>query len=218
MKVTKVHLILALIQPFPFWMVHWCFPPKLNVFLFHSILFFIPLSFSYSLFISLSTSHFCSTWGHFYVAWFIMIFRSFDQITTLTYFNLNLRSYGQLFVLVYLYIFILASSVGSQADLSSSGSYIPDQSQVNNKKDNSIFPLLMLSWNRVSVKYKVCTGKQAEVQPAETHPLYLCQFVFYGCVFIIIYLFKSSFKFLILKKYFLKMIFFKSTKFHQFRN
>ena len=102
MKVTKVHLILALIQPFPFWMVHWCFPPKLNVFLFHSILFFIPLSFSYSLFISLSTSHFCSTWGHFYVAWFLMIFRSFDQITTLTYFNLNLRSYGQHFVLVFL--------------------------------------------------------------------------------------------------------------------
>ena len=26
-------------------------------------------------------------------------------------------------------------------------------------------------------------GKQAEVQPAETHPLYLCQFTFYGCVF-----------------------------------
>ena len=38
---------------------------------------------------------------HFYVAWFLMIFRSFDQITTLTYFNLNLRSYGQLFVLVF---------------------------------------------------------------------------------------------------------------------
>ena len=30
-----------------------------------------------------------------------MIFRYFDQITTLTYFNLNLRSYGQLFVLVF---------------------------------------------------------------------------------------------------------------------
>ena len=31
----------------------------------------------------------------------LMIFRSFDQITTLTYFfNLNLRSYGKLFVLV----------------------------------------------------------------------------------------------------------------------
>ena len=27
-------------------------------------------------------------------------------------------------------------------------------------------------------------GKQAEVQPAETNPLYLCQFVFHGCVFI----------------------------------
>ena len=27
-------------------------------------------------------------------------------------------------------------------------------------------------------------GKQAEVQPAETHPLYLRQFVFYGCVFV----------------------------------
>ena len=27
------------------------------------------------------------------------------------------------------------------------------------------------------------SGKQAEVQPAEIHPLYLCQFVFYGCVF-----------------------------------
>ena len=27
-------------------------------------------------------------------------------------------------------------------------------------------------------------GKQAEVQPAEKHQLYYCQFVFYGCVFI----------------------------------
>ena len=26
--------------------------------------------------------------------------------------------------------------------------------------------------------------KQAEVQPAEIHPLYLCQFAIYGCVFI----------------------------------
>ena len=43
------------------------------------------------------------TCGHFYVAWFLMIFRSFDLITTLTYFNLTLRSYGQLFVLVHVY-------------------------------------------------------------------------------------------------------------------
>ena len=35
---------------------------------------------------------------------FLMIFRSFDQITTLTYFNLNLRSYGQLFVLVFIFV------------------------------------------------------------------------------------------------------------------
>ena len=32
-------------------------------------------------------------------------------------------------------------------------------------------------------------GKKAEVQPAETHPLYLCQFVFYGCVFVNIFIF-----------------------------
>ena len=31
---------------------------------------------------------------------------------------------------------------------------------------------------------KKLEGKQVEVQPAETQPLYLCQFVFYGCVFI----------------------------------
>ena len=31
-------------------------------------------------------------------------------------------------------------------------------------------------------------GKQAEVQPAETHPLYLCQFVFYGCFFVNIFI------------------------------
>ena len=30
--------------------------------------------------------------------------------------------------------------------------------------------------------------KQAEVQPAETQPLNLCQFVFYGCVFVNIFI------------------------------
>ena len=73
-----------------------------------SLTLHLVLYFSYPLSISLSTSLFCSmqtflkvTWGHFYVAWFLMIFRSFDQITTLTYFNLNLRSYGQIFVLTF---------------------------------------------------------------------------------------------------------------------
>ena len=31
-------------------------------------------------------------------------------------------------------------------------------------------------------------GKQAEVQPAKTHLLYLCQFVFYGCGFVNIFI------------------------------
>ena len=104
-------------------------PHELCVFL--SISFSIPLYLSYSFSISLSTSLFCSMQTFFYVAWFLMIFRSFDQITTLffgyasipiiptffawwniladnflwwfllkIFFNLNLRSYGQLFVLV----------------------------------------------------------------------------------------------------------------------
>ena len=42
---------------------------------------------------------------NFYVACFLMIFRSFDQITTLTnHFNLNLRSHWQLFVLVFYFL------------------------------------------------------------------------------------------------------------------
>ena len=72
----------------------------------HHVLY-SPLFLLLSLYIPLYLPFFCSmqtflkfTWGHFYVAWLLMIFRSFDQITTLTYFNLNLRSYGQLFVLV----------------------------------------------------------------------------------------------------------------------
>ena len=40
-----------------------------------------------------------------------MIFRSFDQITTLTYFNLNLRSYGQLFVLVFSKFYVSKTKV-----------------------------------------------------------------------------------------------------------
>ena len=40
LKVTKVHPILALTQPFPYWMVHWCFPLQIV---------WISLSFSLSL-------------------------------------------------------------------------------------------------------------------------------------------------------------------------
>ena len=78
-----------------------------------SILFFLPHSLSISLSTSLLILHYSTflkvTQGHFYVAWFLIIFRSFDQIITLTYkfcpcFNLNLHSYGQLFVLVSIYI------------------------------------------------------------------------------------------------------------------
>ena len=40
--------------------------------------------------------------------------------------------------------------------------------------------------------YVQCTyilrGKPAEVQPAETHQLKLCQFVLYGCVFVNIFI------------------------------
>ena len=32
------------------------------------------------------------------------------------------------------------------------------------------------------------SDKQAKVQPAETHPLYLCQFVFNECVFVNIFI------------------------------
>ena len=74
------------------------------------LVLYSPLSFSYSLSISLSTSLFCSRQTLIYILKghmrpllcrvILMIFRSFDQITTMTYFNLNLRSYGQLFVLV----------------------------------------------------------------------------------------------------------------------
>ena len=116
--------ILALTQPFPYWMVRWCFTPKLCVFLFLSIsiLFSIPLSFSYSFSISL----FCSMQTFIYILkghmWPLLCRVIFNDIQifwsnynlnlfflTLTYvlmttfcpcFNLNLRSYGQLFVLV----------------------------------------------------------------------------------------------------------------------
>ena len=46
-------------------------------------------------------------------------------------------------------------------------------------------------------------GKQAEVQPAETHPFYLCQFVFYGCVFVNIFILTdkntSAFSYVLIK-------------------
>ena len=53
-------------------------PHELCAFLFFSlsISFSIPLYFSYSFSISLSTSLFCSMQTFFYVAWFLMIFRS----------------------------------------------------------------------------------------------------------------------------------------------
>ena len=71
-----------------------------------SILFFLPHSLSTSLLILHWSTFLKVTQGYFYVAWFLIIFRSFDQIITLTYkfypcFNLNLHSYGQLFVLVF---------------------------------------------------------------------------------------------------------------------
>ena len=38
-------------------------------------------------------------------------------------------------------------------------------------------------------------GKQAEVQPVETHPLSLCQFEFYGCVFNFLFTNKNRYAF-----------------------
>ena len=77
------------------------------LFLSLSISFSIPLSFSHSLSISLSTSLFCSMQTLIYILKgylrpllcrvILNDFQIFYQITTLTYSNLNLRSYGQLF-------------------------------------------------------------------------------------------------------------------------
>ena len=57
----------------------------------------------------------------------------------------------------------------------------------------SLFLSIFLSFN----------GKQAEVQPAETHPMYLCQFVFNGCVFVNIFILTdkntSTFSYVLIK-------------------
>ena len=49
----------------------------------------------------------------------------------------------------------------------------------------------------------VSIGKQAEVQPAETNPLFLCQFVIYGCVFVNIFILTdkntSTFSYVLIK-------------------
>ena len=109
LNVTKVHPILALIQPFPIGWSDDVFPSKLCVSLSFSILlslsisFSLPLSFSYFLsicsmqtFIYIERNIFIKwsmilkvTWDHFYVAWFSNILRSFDQITTLTYIHMD---------------------------------------------------------------------------------------------------------------------------------
>ena len=52
-----------------------------------------------------------------------MLSRSFDQITTLTYFNLNLRSYGQLFVLVFFYIAGISKIIHKDNDISAKGKH-----------------------------------------------------------------------------------------------
>ena len=109
-------------------MVCWCFPPKLWLFLFLSlsISFSIPLYFSYSLSISLSTSIFCSmqtliyilkvTWGHFYIAWFLMIFRFFIKlqpwlILTFTYVLMdNFLSLFKIFLSGHNGVFLIAIS------------------------------------------------------------------------------------------------------------
>ena len=49
----------------------------------------------------------------------------------------------------------------------------------------------------------ILVGKKAEVQQAETHPLYLCQFVLYGCVFVNIFILTdkntSAFSYVLIK-------------------
>ena len=136
-------------------MVCWCFPPKLCVFLFLSlsILFSIPLSFSYSLSIHISlstTSLFCLMQtliyilkGHMRPLLCCVIFNDFqifDQITTLTYFNLNLCSYGQLFfVIVYLSFCILIGCQIYSGTISSSLTVHTNWSIVEAPKGWSIY-------------------------------------------------------------------------------
>ena len=92
-------------------------PNCVYLFLSLSISFSLPLSFSYSLSISLSTSLFCSMQtliyilkGHTRPFLCRVSFNNFQifwsnynlDLQILSLFNLNLRSYGQLFVLVYI--------------------------------------------------------------------------------------------------------------------
>ena len=76
MKGTNVHPILALTQPFPYWMVRWRFPPLNCV----DLTLYLVLSFSYSLFISL---------------FFLYTQRNVFH-KNLSNYNLDLRSFGQL--------------------------------------------------------------------------------------------------------------------------
>ena len=104
LKFTKVHPILALTQPFPIMDVPLMLPSQIVCislfFLTLHLVLYSPLFLLLSLYIPL----YLPLLLHFYVAWFLMIFRSFKQITTLTnHFNLNLRSYGQLFVVLVFY-------------------------------------------------------------------------------------------------------------------
>ena len=61
--------------------------------------------------------------------------------------------------------------------------------------------------------------KQAEVQPAETHPLYLCQFVFYGCVFVNIFIltgkYTSVFAYVLIKVELYNVFFFLNLRLNQ---